>query len=98
MLKLIGIVIRYTIERWGRFMAERLTAEGNTGKPEPALHETPGDGARARGKLKVFFSYAPGTGKTLAMLEDAYHRQQEGADVLAGFVDARGNMLAMQLL
>lgn len=79
-------------------MAERLKAEGNTDKPEPALHETPGEGVRARGKLKVFLSYAPGTGKTLAMLEDAYHRLQEGADVLAGFVDARGNILAMQLL
>src|SRR5512146_2187604 len=79
-------------------MAERLTAEGNTDTPSPAHKEPGAESARARGKLKVFLSYAPGTGKTLAMLEDAYRRLQEGTDVVAGFVDAHGDMLAMQLL
>jgi two-component system sensor histidine kinase KdpD len=71
-------------------------------RPELALHqatvENPRENSRIRGKLKVFLGYAPGTGKTLAMLEDAYRRLQEGIDVVVGFVDARGEMLAMQLL
>jgi two-component system sensor histidine kinase KdpD len=58
----------------------------------------PKDSSRARGSLKIFFSYAPGAGKTLAMLEDAYRRKQEGTDVVVGFVDVHGELLALQLL
>ncbi len=75
---------------------------GNMVRPQTvhqqASGENPRENFRVRGKLKVFFGYAPGTGKTLAMLEDAYRRLQEGIDVVAGFVDARGEMLALQLL
>ncbi len=61
--------------------------------PQDRLDETP----RVRGNLKIFLSYAPGTGKTLAMLEDAYRRQLDGVDVVAAYVDARGDMLALNL-
>ena len=56
------------------------------------------DGARPYGRLKIFLSYAAGTGKTLAMLEDAYRRLQEGVDVVAGFVEAHGHGLETELL
>jgi two-component system, OmpR family, sensor histidine kinase KdpD len=79
-------------------MAEKPTVEGNAARSEAFSHEGPGESPRPKGKLKVFLSYAPGAGKTLAMLEDAYRRLQEGTDVVAGYVDARGEMLAVQLL
>lgn len=56
------------------------------------------ESAHPKGKLKVFLGFAPGTGKTLAMLEDAYHRLVEGVDVVVGYVDVHGEFMTMQLL
>ena len=39
------------------------------------------------GKLKIFFGYAAGVGKTYAMLQAAQTAQQEGVDVLVGYVE-----------
>ena len=36
------------------------------------------------GRLKIFFSYAPGTGKTQAMLAAARKEKERGADVVTG--------------
>lgn len=41
-----------------------------------------------RGKLKIFFGAAAGVGKTYAMLEAAQVRQQEGIEVVVGYVEA----------
>ncbi len=49
-----------------------------------------GERQRARGKLKVFFGYAAGVGKTYAMLEAARQRQAEGVDVVAAYVETHG--------
>src|SRR5437870_4802663 len=43
-------------------------------------------GAR-RGKLKIFFGYAAGVGKTYAMLEAARREKAEGVDVVVGYVE-----------
>lgn len=43
-------------------------------------------GAR-RGKLKIFFGFAPGVGKTYAMLEAAHALQRRGVDVVAGWLE-----------
>ena len=43
-----------------------------------------------RGRLKIFFGYAAGVGKTYAMLEAAHSRLVEGADLVAGCIDTRG--------
>ncbi len=51
-----------------------------------------------RGKLSIFLSYAPGTGKTLAMLEAGYRRLREGVDVVVGFANAHSDVLAGDLL
>lgn len=37
------------------------------------------------GKLKIFFGYAAGVGKTYAMLEAAHQAKQRGIDVVAGY-------------
>ncbi|MFB6468142.1 DUF4118 domain-containing protein [Cytobacillus sp. Hz8] len=40
-----------------------------------------------RGKLKIFFGYAEGVGKTYAMLEEAHELLKEGVDVVVGYVE-----------
>ena len=40
-----------------------------------------------RGKLKIFFGYAAGVGKTYAMLEAAHAAKNEGKDVVVGYVE-----------
>ena len=43
-----------------------------------------------RGKLKIFFGYAAGVGKTYAMLEAAHRERAEGVDVVVGYVELHG--------
>ena len=52
--------------------------------PEEA-HGSPG----SPGKLKIFFGYASGVGKTYAMLEAALRAQEAGTDVVCGYLDPR---------
>ncbi|WP_433747252.1 DUF4118 domain-containing protein [Paenibacillus amylolyticus] len=42
---------------------------------------------KRRGKLKIFIGYAPGAGKTCAMLTDARKEQKEGMDVVGGCIE-----------
>jgi len=44
----------------------------------------------ARGRLKVFFGFSPGVGKTYAMLESARRLAAAGADVVVGIVETHG--------
>src|SRR5262245_4998890 len=46
-------------------------------------------GAR-RGKLRIFFGYAAGVGKTYAMLEAARREKSAGVDVIVGYVEPHG--------
>ena len=50
-----------------------------------------------QGRLKIFFGYAAGVGKTYAMLEAAHQAQREGIDVVVGYVEphARPDTLAL---
>ena len=40
-----------------------------------------------RGRLKIFFGYAAGVGKTYAMLEAAHAALAAGTDVVAGYIE-----------
>ena len=55
------------------------------------------EGTHLAGKLKIFFGYAGGVGKTYAMLEAAHQAQKEGMDVVVGYVEphARPDTLAL---
>lgn len=62
----------------------------NEDRPDPdaLLVRVQAEEARQkRGKLKIFFGYAPGVGKTYAMLEAARKIAKEGADVVIGYVE-----------
>ncbi len=44
------------------------------------------------GKHKVFLGFAPGVGKTFAMLDEAHRRKKRGQNVVIGFVDTKGRI------
>jgi len=46
--------------------------------------------AAARGRLKVFFGFSPGVGKTYAMLESARRLVADGTDVVVGIIETHG--------
>ncbi len=67
--------------------------------PDDLLRRVQADQDRAgRGRLKLFFGYAPGVGKTYAMLESARRLRAEGADVVVGCVETHGRAETAALL
>ena len=52
----------------------------------------------SRGKLKIFFGYAAGSGKTYAMLQAAHQAKERGMDVVAGYIEPHGRPQTMALL
>jgi len=56
---------------------------------------------KAKGSLKLFLGYAPGVGKTFAMLGETIRRHSRGEDVVIGVVESHGRKgtaeLAQQL-
>lgn len=60
-------------------MLARMKTEGEADRDAPT-----------RGRLKLFFGYAAGVGKTYAMLQAAQTLKKEGRDVVAGYVEPHG--------
>ncbi len=50
------------------------------------------------GKLKIFFGYAAGVGKTYSMLEAAHAAQKKGIDVVVGYVEPHARPQTLALL
>jgi two-component system sensor histidine kinase KdpD len=64
--------------------------------PEQWLAESkPPD--KAKGSLKLFLGYAPGVGKTYAMLSEAIRRKTRGEDVVIGIVENHGRKGIIEL-
>lgn len=56
--------------------------------PNALLHKMKqSEAAQARGKLKIFFGYAAGVGKTYSMLQAANDAVRRGVNVVAGYVE-----------
>ena len=53
---------------------------------------------QTRGKLKIFFGATAGVGKTFAMLQAAHEQQQDGVDVMIGWVETHGRAETEALL
>ena len=51
-----------------------------------------------RGRLKIFFGYAAGVGKTYTMLKEAHELKNQGIDVVAGYVEPHARPQTAQLL
>ena len=52
----------------------------------------------SRGKLKIFFGYADGVGKTYAMLLSAHQAKERGIDVVVGYTDPQARPQTRALL
>ncbi len=67
--------------------------------PETLLRRARGEEERAnRAKLRIFFGFAPGVGKTFAMLESARRLVGQGVDVVVGAVETHGRKETEALL
>jgi two-component system sensor histidine kinase KdpD len=53
---------------------------------------------KTRGKLKIFFSYAAGVGKTYAMLDEAKEKLKSGKHVMVGYVEPHTRPETTELL
>lgn len=51
-----------------------------------------------RGKLKIFFGYAAGVGKTYAMLSAAREAKKNGIDIVAGYIEPHSRPETLALL
>ncbi len=67
-------------------MNEESDRAGTRPDPDALLKEVERDEAK-RGRLKIFLGYAPGVGKTFAMLQEAHVLQNRGEDVVVGVVE-----------
>lgn len=67
--------------------------------PEDLLHQIKREEKEENsGKLKIFFGYAAGVGKTYAMLEAAHAAAAQGVDVVAGYIEPHTRPQTMRLL
>ncbi|MFV0517767.1 MAG: DUF4118 domain-containing protein [Aminipila sp.] len=67
-------------------------------EPEILIKEYEQHLCKKRGKLKIFFGYAAGVGKTYAMLEAARQLKSMGVDVVAGYVEPHLRPETIELL
>ena len=71
-------------------------------RPDPdlllAAVREEGNDKRNRGKLKVFFGYAAGVGKTYAMLDEAQELLASGIDVVVGYIEPHTRPETTELL
>ncbi len=78
-----------TISRLGKTIAAM------TKTPEEWLQEVSPE--KPRGIFKLFLGYAPGVGKTYAMLSEAIRRASRGEDVIVGVVESHGRKATAEL-
>ncbi len=69
-------------------MLARIKSEGDVDGPDKAK----------RGRLKVFFGYSAGVGKTYSMLLDARSEHAAGTNVVVGYVEPHGRPETERLL
>lgn len=51
-----------------------------------------------KGRLKIFFGYCAGVGKTYAMLAAAHERKKEGIDVVCGYIERHDRAATLALI
>lgn len=66
--------------------------------PDILLEDIYSDESGNKGKLKIFFGYAAGVGKTYAMLDEAREQLKSGIDVVVGYVEPHTRPETLQLL
>lgn len=51
-----------------------------------------------RGKLKIYFGYSAGVGKTYSMLKDAHQEMRSGVDVVVGYIEPSSSEETMEMM
>lgn len=64
----------------------------NNTKAEQLLKALKKDEPRTSGRLKIFFGYCAGVGKTYAMLKAAHEAASKGANILIGYIEPHGRV------
>ncbi|MDD4370845.1 MAG: sensor histidine kinase KdpD [Anaerostipes sp.] len=68
-------------------------------KPEEILEHIQSEQEKiTKGKLKIFFGYAAGVGKTYAMLKEASEKKAKGIDIVCGYIEPHMRPDTMQLI
>ncbi len=68
-------------------------------RPNPdALLDAIKSNDRKTGKLRIFFGYAAGVGKTYSMLDEARRQYENGVDLLVGYIEPHTRPETMQLM
>ena len=76
-----------------------LGSDENRPDPDALLKRLAADEIRTKqAKLKIFFGFAPGVGKTYAMLESAHRLKRAGVDVVVGCVETHGRNETAELV
>ena len=78
---------------------DELGGEGNLRRPDPdALLKEISRAEGEKGRLKIFLGYAPGVGKTYAMLQEAHVLKNRGEDVVVGIVETHKRVETEELV
>jgi two-component system, OmpR family, sensor histidine kinase KdpD len=78
-------------------MGENLDG-GRRPDPDELLKQLQRDAAQhSRGKLKIYFGYAAGVGKTYAMLDAARTQKEAGSDIVIGYIEPHARPETMRL-
>lgn len=73
--------------------------EAHRSSPEEILRQINKEETKnSRGRLKIFFGYAAGVGKTYAMLKAAHAAKRRGIDVVVGYVEPHARPQTAELL
>ncbi|HEV8336563.1 MAG TPA: sensor histidine kinase KdpD [Candidatus Polarisedimenticolia bacterium] len=76
-----------------------MTSPAGRPDPDALLRRVKAEETRqSRTRLKIFFGFAPGVGKTYKMLESAQELQAAGEEVVVGYVDTHGRCETAALL
>ncbi|MEG0756718.1 MAG: histidine kinase, partial [Oscillospiraceae bacterium] len=68
-------------------------------RPDPnVLMRNLAEKQSGRGRLKIFFGYAAGVGKTFAMLSAAHEAKNAGVDVVCGYIEPHTRPETMALV
>ncbi|MBI3721342.1 MAG: histidine kinase, partial [Fimbriimonas ginsengisoli] len=69
-----------------------------TPDPSEAMVESISPNVDSGGRLKIFLGYAPGVGKSYAMLDESVRRKGRGQDIVVGWVETRNRPDNVELL
>ena len=73
--------------------------ENQNRNPPRILKQIQADaGSQMKGRLKIFFGYAAGVGKTYAMLQAAHEARGKGIDVVVGYIEPHTRPATMELV